>query len=72
MQRAERSIRVAAPVEQVYRFWRNFENFPQFMEHVEEVRLLDPQGQTSHWKLKGAMGMTPEFDARLTQDEPNR
>ena len=35
MQRAEKSIRVNAPAQQVYQFWRNFENFPRFMEHVE-------------------------------------
>ncbi|HEX2035072.1 MAG TPA: SRPBCC family protein [Chloroflexota bacterium] len=72
MQRAERSIRVNAPVDQVYRFWRNFENFPRFMDHVEEVRSLDAEGRLSHWKLKGGMGVTVEFDARLTQDEPGR
>ena len=38
MQRAEKSIRVNAPSDKVYQFWRSFENFPQFMEHVEEVR----------------------------------
>jgi uncharacterized membrane protein len=72
MQRAEQSIRVAAPTAQVYRFWRNFENFPRFMEHVEEVRLLDADGTHSHWKLNGPLGVKPEFDARLTRDEPNQ
>ncbi len=72
MQRVERSIRVAAPVSQVYGFWRNVENFPRFMEHVEEVRLLDADGKRSHWKLHGPMGVTVEYDATMTQDEPNR
>lgn len=30
MQRVEKSIRVGAPVDEVYRFWRDFENFPRF------------------------------------------
>jgi uncharacterized membrane protein len=72
MQRAERSIRVKAPVEQVYQYWRNFENFPRFMEHVQEVRRLDDEGQKSHWKLKGPLGVPVEYDAELTQDQPNR
>jgi uncharacterized membrane protein len=72
MQRVEKSIRVAAPVGQVYRYWRNFENFPHFMEHVKEVRRLDPDGQTSHWVIEGPLGAKAEFNARLTQDEPNR
>jgi uncharacterized membrane protein len=72
MQRIEKSIRVNAPASKVYELWRNFENFPQFMENVEEVRTLDASGKRSHWKLKGPMGTSAEFDAELTQDEPNR
>lgn len=72
MQRAESSIRVKAPVEEVYRYWRNFENFPGFMEHVDEVRNTDTQGKTSRWKIRGPLGRTVEYDADLTQDEPNR
>ncbi|HET7769252.1 MAG TPA: SRPBCC family protein [Chloroflexota bacterium] len=72
MQRAEQSIRVRAKAADVYRFWRNFENFPQFMEHVEEVRKLDADGKRTHWKLKGPMGMSVEYDAELTQDVENK
>jgi uncharacterized membrane protein len=72
MQRIEKSIRVNAPASKVYELWRNFENFPRFMENVEEVRSLDGSGKRSHWKLKGPMGTSAEFDAELTQDEPNR
>lgn len=72
MQRVERSIRVSAPVEEVYRFWRNFENFPSFMEHVESVELKDPAGRSSHWRLKAPLGQTVEYDAELTQDIPNK
>ncbi|HEU5315404.1 MAG TPA: SRPBCC family protein [Chloroflexota bacterium] len=71
MQRAERTVRVRAPIKDVYRFWRNFENFPQFMEHVERVQKLDADGQMTHWKLKGPMGTSVEYDARLTQDVEN-
>src|SRR5207302_8285064 len=72
MQRVERSIRVKAPTAQVYQFWRNFENFPRFMEHVEEVRCQSSDCRQSHWKLHGPMGQNVEYDADLTQDEPNR
>lgn len=72
MQRVERSIRVKAPVEKVYTFWRNFENLPRIMEHVESVRVTGPDKRLSHWKLKGPVGINVEFDAELTQDEPNR
>ena len=71
MQRVEKSIRVKAPASQVYEFWRNFENFPRFMENVEEVRCLDAQCSRSHWKIRGPLGKSVEYDADLTQDQPN-
>ena len=71
MQRVEKSIRVAAPVERVYDLWRNFEYFPQFMEHVESVHTV-PGNRMSHWKLGGPMGSTVEFDAEMTEDDANR
>lgn len=72
MQRAEKSIRVAAPVAEVYRFWRDFENLPRFMEHVKEVRRVDPGQQVWHWTIKGPLNTSFGFDARLTEDQPNR
>lgn len=72
MQRAEKSIRVSAPAGQVYQFWRSFENFPRFMEHVEEVRLVDGNDRLSHWKIKGPLGKSVEFDAELVTDDPGK
>jgi uncharacterized membrane protein len=72
MQRAEKSIRVNAPADTVYQFWRNFENFPQFMEHVEDVRPIGGNDRLSHWKIKGPLGKSVEFDAELTRDEPGK
>lgn len=72
MQRAEKSIRVNAPARQVYQFWRNFENFPRFMEHVEAVSIVGGNDRLSHWKLKGPLGKSVEFDAEMTRDEPGK
>jgi len=72
MQRVERSIRVHAPVDRVYRMWRNFETFPQFMEHVESVRASGPDGARSHWRLRGPVGIDAEYDAELVEDHPNQ
>jgi uncharacterized membrane protein len=72
MQRVEKSIRVKAPASQVYEFWRNFENFPRFMDNVEDVRCMDTTCSRSHWKLRGPMGMTVEYDAELTTDNRNQ
>ena len=72
MQRAEKSIRVNAPSDKVYQFWRSFENFPQFMEHVEEVRPIGGGDRMSHWKITGPLGKTVEFDSELVTDEPGK
>lgn len=72
MQRVEKSIRVKAPVQDVYAYWRNFANFANFMENVEEVRVLDGTGRRSQWKIKGPLGKTVEFESEMTQDEPNK
>ena len=53
---------------EVYALWRDFEGFPDFMAHLEEVRAT---GQTtSHWKARGPLGMTVEWDAEITDDVP--
>jgi uncharacterized membrane protein len=66
-QHVEESIEVQAPVGDVFRYWSNFENF---MQNVEDVRL---EGQdTSHWRVKGPLGKSVEFDARTTEMDPNR
>ena len=69
-QRAHESIEVEAPVEGVFRYWSNFENFPNFMSNVEEVRLTAQD--TSHWRVKGPLGKSVEFDAKTTELDPNR
>lgn len=69
MQRVEKSIRVQAPVSQVYAYWRDFQNFPSFMANVESVTVRDG-GEMSHWTIKGPLGRSVEFDARMTRDVP--
>jgi uncharacterized membrane protein len=68
-QRVEGSVEVEAPVQQVYEYWKTLENLPQFMVNVEEVRSTGPD--TTHWRVKGPLGASLEFDARTTQDETN-
>jgi len=71
MQRVESTIRVDAPVEKVYAYWHDFENFPRFMKNVKEVRSTG-DGTLSHWVIEGPLGVDAEFDAKMTEDEPNR
>ncbi len=66
--RVNKSITILAPVDEVYRFWRNFENFPRFMSHVKEITVQD---DISTWKVKGPADSTYEFQSQITQDIPN-
>ena len=70
MTKIKESTTVQAPVDIVYQAWHNFENFPQFMENIEEVRVVS--GGRSHWKAKGPLGASPEWDAEITLDEPGK
>jgi uncharacterized membrane protein len=64
------SIEVQAPVGEIFTYWSNFENFPSFMQNVEEVRMTGED--MSHWKVKGPLGKSVEFDAKTTEMDPNR
>ena len=65
----ERSIVVYAPVDKVYRFWRNFANLPRFMENLEEVRVADQK--RSRWVARGPGGVKIEWDAEIINEVPN-
>ena len=69
-QRVHESIEVQAPLENIFSYWSNFENFSNFMQNVEEVRMTGQD--TSHWKVKGPLGKSVEFDARTTEMDPSR
>ncbi len=69
-QRVHESIEVQAPLQDVFTYWSNLENFPQIMRNVEEVRVIDRE--MSHWRVKGPLGKTVEYDARSTEMSPER
>jgi uncharacterized membrane protein len=64
-----KTINVAAPVERVFDFWKDFENFPHVMSNVREVK--DHGNGLSHWVVVGPLGMTVEWDAVITKQVPN-
>jgi uncharacterized membrane protein len=68
-QRAEGSVEIAVPVEEVYAYWETLENLPHFMANVEEVTPTGPD--TTRWRVKGPLGTSLEWEARTTLREPN-
>lgn len=62
------AITVRRDRDELYALWRNFERFPDFMAHLEEVRSTGPNA--SHWKARGPLGTTVEWDAQITEDVP--
>jgi uncharacterized membrane protein len=69
-QRVHESVEVRAPLREVFDYWSNLEHFPEIMSNVEEVRVIDQE--RSHWKVKGPVGTSVEFDARTTEMDPDR
>ena len=69
-QRVQESVEVQARAEDVFRYWSNFDNFSTFMSNVEEVRMTGQD--TSHWKVKGPLGKSVQFDAKTTEMDPGR
>jgi uncharacterized membrane protein len=67
--RVTRAITVQRPIDEVYRFWRDFKNLPRFMAHLVTVHVRDEK--TSHWVASGPAGTTVEWDAEIVADRPN-
>ncbi len=68
MSMVQETIRVMAPLHDVYGQWTQFEEFPRFMDGVEEVRQLDDR--RCHWRTRVA-GVTREFDTEIVDQLPD-
>ena len=65
-----KNITIAAPVDQVFRFFSDYQNFPAFMSHVRDVQ--DLGNGRSHWVVDGPAGTHVSWDAELADLEPDR
>jgi uncharacterized membrane protein len=64
------SVRLEAPVADVYRFWRHLENLPRFMSNLESVTVTS-RGR-SHWIAKGPGGVSVEWHAEVINEVENQ
>jgi uncharacterized membrane protein len=67
--RVEAAVEIACPANMLYEFWKNLAELPRVMRHVESVTVM---GEYSHWKVKGPLGKTLEWDAEIINDHPGR
>ncbi len=65
----QQTIDVAVPLQTAYNQWTQFESFPQFMAGVEQVH--QQTDRMTHWVTRIG-GVTREFDAEITEQEPDR
>ena len=69
MSTVTKSVDVAVPVHTAYNQWTQFEDFPRFMDGVEQIRQLNDT--MTHWVVKVG-GIRREFDARITEQQPDQ
>ena len=63
----QKTLRIEAPVDQVYAFWRDYRNFPLFLSRVRQVE--DLGAGRSRWVLDGPQGRL-EWEAMITVEAP--
>lgn len=65
----QKTITLAAPVDQVFRLWTNYEFFPHFMSNVRRIEDLG-EGR-SRWIVAGPLGMEVQWNAVVTENIPD-
>jgi uncharacterized membrane protein len=56
--------------QELYDYWRHLPNLARFMDNIESVEMIDDT--RSHWRVRGPMDKTVEWDAVITHDEPGK
>jgi uncharacterized membrane protein len=64
----QKTLRIEAPVDRVYRFWRDYANLPLFLSNVRRVE--DLGAGRSRWTLAAPDGLPVECEAVLTMEKP--
>lgn len=66
----ERILTVFKPIDEVYRFWRNFENLPRFMSHLKSVKSSGER--FSEWTARAPLGTSVSWHAEITDERENQ
>ena len=68
--RAERTVTIMRPPEDLYARWRDLARLPEVMAHLESVTPIDER--RSRWVARGPAKTRIEWEAEITADEPGR
>jgi uncharacterized membrane protein len=65
----DRTIKVNAPISDVYEFWANPENYPKVFSHISAIERL---GENHYrWTIDGPAGIPIHWEGRITRTVPN-
>ena len=70
MERTDKSIEINVPVEVAFALYSDFERFPEWMKHIKEVRRTGEN--LTKWAADAPLGINVEWEAEITEFEPNR
>lgn len=62
------AITIAAPREEIYRFWRQLDRLPEVMPHLERVEQLD--ARRSRWTAKAFDAVPVQWEAEIINEVP--
>jgi uncharacterized membrane protein len=65
----EATVGIDCPVEEVFKYYRDFENLPSFLGDVMAVEQIGPA--TSRWTIQGPLGIRTKWTTRVTEERPN-
>jgi uncharacterized membrane protein len=65
----EASVTIQRPVEEVFRFYRDFKNLPRFLGDVMDIEQIGPA--TSRWAILGPLGIRANWTMKVTQERTN-
>ena len=65
----EASVTIQRPVEEVFRFYRDFKNLPRFLGDVMDIEQIGPA--TSRWAIQGPLGIRANWTMKVTEERTN-
>jgi uncharacterized membrane protein len=65
----EASVTIQRPVEEVFRFYRDFKNLPRFLGDVLDIEPIGPA--TSRWTIQGPLGIRANWTMKVTEERTN-